>query len=202
MALQTKIVVTCHEKFVVNRAVYLVARLAALTQGLVFKDVGSRLLAVTLSADAVPRRHKNSLRLIDGHPVRVVAIDTGNPSLPEGMVVLEVERRPYFRMAVEACLRIRLGIDDVYPSAPASIHMEAARSVAYLTSLPLETFRIARDTQAGMIRVLEGPDGIFVAERTRVGSHILGTRDFPGRRHYEILVRCAGKNECARHHGN
>jgi len=181
---------------------HLMTGYAAFTQGFVLEYTRSRLLTVTLDADSLPRCNEGSLRPVDRHAMRVVAVDTGNPSLPDRMMVLKVKPCPYFRVAVEACFRICPGVYDMYTTASSRFHMETARPMTHLASLSFETLRIAQDAQAGVIRVVKGSGEVFVAERAGVGTHIIRTCDPPGRRHHQVLIRRTGEDYRAQHYGD
>ena len=91
-----------HQKLVVDGAMWIVARLAAVAHGIVLKDERALLLLVALEALLVLTQEHRSSRSANIFAVQVMAIRARHSSCKHWMAVLKLEFGLDIRMASEA----------------------------------------------------------------------------------------------------
>ena len=92
VAFQAQIVIALDKKLAIDRAVWVVAGGATVTEGLVLENEWAALFAMTLRATLVQARHGESAGgLHDVVPVRVVTIDAVHHAFDDGMMLRKPE---------------------------------------------------------------------------------------------------------------
>ena len=143
MAFQAKVVIPFHKQLLVDRAMWIVARLAAFAERLVFECERPRLIAMALRAGLIELGHRQtSRRFLDVAPVRVVAIDAVHPFFHNGMMMRQVELRMNFQMALVTTRGVFARVHDEFASTAPAGNVLAARAVAGFAPRHARPFQI------------------------------------------------------------
>ena len=173
MAAETQVVVGLGEHHAVDRAVRIVTGDAALAQGGMLEDKGTRLLAMALGTGFVRLRHGQPAgRFVNVFAVRVVALDTVHVSFDDRMMHGQLKFRPRGKVATQAGVRGLPRIDDESADAAAGLDMFAARAVTGFTAgavLQVDVFQSQMGVRAGF----EFADDVGVALKANMVAHVM-----------------------------
>ena len=156
----------------IDRAMRLMAGVAALAQSLVLEDKRPALHGVTLETGFVCARQFGAAALDCGTFVRVMAIRTAHFPFQHRVVVRQGELRPHIEMALETGLRRSARVDD-RARATTAFHVQTPRAVARLAAdlLRVVSFRLQARMGRGMkSRVFLVTRFAFPVRRSRAGD--------------------------------
>ena len=178
------------EKLVVYRSVRIVARTAAVSQCIVFKDKGASHFLVALKALFAVAQQHSAARGPNVASVHVMAIRTRHPAFDNRMVMLEHEFAFDIKMTAKAGFCI--SHQDIAGLASSVFDVNAARSVAGLAAFGDTGFGVFigyPDGNSGMLIELEISLLGLVAIRSGAGfgAYILGAR-YRGWGHNDRLI--------------
>jgi hypothetical protein len=130
MTFQAKVRVCLNQQLAVYRAVRVMTNRAAFAQSLVFEDMRSGLLTMTLSATFVSLRHRQAaFGLKDVPTMRVMALDTIYPSFNHRVVLRQIELRFRLKMALKARGGVFSRVNDKLSASSATLNMFATRAM-------------------------------------------------------------------------
>jgi hypothetical protein len=113
VAAETQIGIACHQHFLIDGAVRIVADHASFTQRVVPEDKRPRLIPMALGATLILPRHGQPAGWFhDVQPVRVVALDAVHAAFQDLVVLGKMELSLNVQMALKTSRRVTARIDD------------------------------------------------------------------------------------------
>jgi hypothetical protein len=119
-------------------------------------------------------RDEHAFALEDIPAVGVVAVNAAHPSLDDRVVVLELKKRLFLKVALETGFRISARIDDERAAASSRFHVKTAGAMAHFTAMILLSQPFSRDLNRGVAGVFEIFCHLFMAQSTCFHAYILG----------------------------
>jgi len=137
VAFEAKIRIALHQQFPVDRAVRVMAHGAALAQGLMLENHGTRLFAMALRAALIESGHGQAFpRFENVGAVWVMTLHAIHAIIDHRMTLRQIEFGAGLKMALKARGGVFAWIYDKSASSSADFDVFASRTMARLTSGP------------------------------------------------------------------